>query len=183
MLAGKWSFRSPNFAAHSGQPISLIYQNFGLASFFWPKGGATALPKPLLRLILDTRVVVRRCRPGLSLLCTAETHVGSEEICRRGGKGRSAHGVLEGLNHYWMIQDPEGSAAVLTQFLNSLGRELSEATPAGIGCAIRWRKLPTNRRSRIAAGTALTKPPLRGRNSTTLLVGRASPGLTLVHLG
>jgi hypothetical protein len=61
-------------------------------------------------------------RPGLSLLCTADTYVGSGEIRRRAARRAGVRTeVLEGLNHYWMIQDPEGSAAVLTQFWNSLG--------------------------------------------------------------
>ncbi|OBF39060.1 alpha/beta hydrolase [Mycolicibacterium peregrinum] len=59
-------------------------------------------------------------RPGLSLLCTADTYVGSEEIRRRAaGRAGARTEVLDGLNHYWMIQDPERSAAVLTQFWES----------------------------------------------------------------
>jgi pimeloyl-ACP methyl ester carboxylesterase len=61
-------------------------------------------------------------RPGLSLLCTADTYVGSDEIRRRAAERAGARTeVLDGLDHYWMIQDPEGSAAVLTQFWNSVG--------------------------------------------------------------
>lgn len=61
-------------------------------------------------------------RPGLSLLCTADTFVGSEEIRRSAAKRAGARTeVLEGLDHYWMIQDPNGSAAVLRQFWESVG--------------------------------------------------------------
>jgi len=61
-------------------------------------------------------------RPGLSLLCTADTYVGSKEIRRRAaGRAGARTEVLEGLNHYWMIQDPAGSAAVLTRFWESVG--------------------------------------------------------------
>ncbi|MGE2719578.1 alpha/beta fold hydrolase [Mycolicibacterium celeriflavum] len=60
-------------------------------------------------------------RPGLSLLCTADTYVGSEEIRRRAADRAGARTeVLEGLDHYWMIQDPARSAAVLTQFWESV---------------------------------------------------------------
>jgi len=63
---------------------------------------------------------IAAARPGLSLLCTGDTYVGSEEIRRRAaGRAGARTEVLEDLNHYWMIQDPEGSAAVLTQFWNS----------------------------------------------------------------
>ena len=63
---------------------------------------------------------IAAARPGLSLLCTGDTYVGSEEIRRRAaGRAGARTEVLEGLNHYWMIQDPEASAAVLTQFWNS----------------------------------------------------------------
>jgi hypothetical protein len=61
-------------------------------------------------------------RPGLSLLCTADTYVGSDEIRRRAaGRAGARTEVLEGLNHYWMIQDPARGGAVLTRFWNSLG--------------------------------------------------------------
>lgn len=61
-------------------------------------------------------------RPGLSLLCTADTFVGSEGIRRSAAKRAGARTeVLEGLDHYWMIQDPKGSAAVLEQFWESVG--------------------------------------------------------------
>jgi pimeloyl-ACP methyl ester carboxylesterase len=61
-------------------------------------------------------------RPGLSILATEDTYVGSEEIRRRAAKRAGARTeVLEGLGHWWMIQDPAGSAAVLTRFWDSLG--------------------------------------------------------------
>ncbi len=61
-------------------------------------------------------------RPGLSLLCTADTYVGSEEMRRRAAQRAGAHTeVLEGLGHYWMIQDPARSAAALTKFWDSVG--------------------------------------------------------------
>ncbi|MCV7381648.1 alpha/beta hydrolase [Mycobacterium alsense] len=60
-------------------------------------------------------------RPGLSILATEDTYVGSEEIRRRAADRAGARTeVLEGLGHWWMVQDPAGSAAVLTRFWDSL---------------------------------------------------------------
>lgn len=60
-------------------------------------------------------------RPGLSLLCTADTFGGSDEMRRRAADRAGARtAVLDGLGHYWMIEDPAGSAAVLSEFWNSI---------------------------------------------------------------
>ena len=60
-------------------------------------------------------------RPGLSLLATKDTFVGSPEIRRRAADRAGARTeVLEGLGHWWMIEDPTGAAAVLTRFWDSL---------------------------------------------------------------
>lgn len=60
-------------------------------------------------------------RPGLSVLCPADTFVGSDEIRRRAADRAGARtAVLEGLGHYWMIEDPANSAAVLSEFWNSI---------------------------------------------------------------
>jgi pimeloyl-ACP methyl ester carboxylesterase len=60
-------------------------------------------------------------RPGLSLLATEDTFVGSPEIRRRAADRAGARTeVLEGLGHWWMIEDPTGAAAVLTRFWDSL---------------------------------------------------------------
>lgn len=59
-------------------------------------------------------------RPGLSLLATADTYVGSAEIRRRAADRAGARtAVLDGLEHWWMVQDPTAAAAVLTHFWKS----------------------------------------------------------------
>lgn len=60
-------------------------------------------------------------RPGLSLLATADPYVGSEEIRRRAASRAGASTeVLDGLDHWWMVQDPAGGAAALSRFWESL---------------------------------------------------------------
>ena len=60
-------------------------------------------------------------RPGLSVLATEDHYVGSPEIRRRAAERAGARTeVLEGLGHWWMVQDPVLSAAVLTRFWDSL---------------------------------------------------------------
>jgi pimeloyl-ACP methyl ester carboxylesterase len=60
-------------------------------------------------------------KPGLALLATADTYVGSEDIRRRAAERAGANSVvLEGLGHWWMVQDPARGAAALTDFWDSL---------------------------------------------------------------
>ena len=60
-------------------------------------------------------------KPGLSILATADTYVGSEEIRRRAAARAGARTeVLDGLGHWWMVQDPARGAAALTGFWDSL---------------------------------------------------------------
>jgi pimeloyl-ACP methyl ester carboxylesterase len=60
-------------------------------------------------------------RPGLSVLATEDHYVGSPAIRRRAAERAGARTeVLEGLGHWWMVQDPALSAAVLTRFWDSL---------------------------------------------------------------
>jgi pimeloyl-ACP methyl ester carboxylesterase len=60
-------------------------------------------------------------RPGLSVLATEDHYVGSPEIRRRAADRAGARTeVLEGLGHWWMVQDPALSADVLNRFWDSL---------------------------------------------------------------
>jgi pimeloyl-ACP methyl ester carboxylesterase len=60
-------------------------------------------------------------RPGPSILATEDTYVGSDEIRRRSADRAGARTeVLEGLGHFWMVQDPARAAAVLDRFWESL---------------------------------------------------------------
>lgn len=61
-------------------------------------------------------------KPGLSILATEDTYVGSESIRRRAaGRAGARTEVLDGLGHWWMVQDPARGAAALNQFWESLG--------------------------------------------------------------
>jgi pimeloyl-ACP methyl ester carboxylesterase len=61
-------------------------------------------------------------RPGLSLLATEDPYIGSDELRRRAADRAGARTeVLDGLGHWWMVQDPARGAAVLTHFWETLG--------------------------------------------------------------
>jgi len=61
-------------------------------------------------------------RPGLSILATEDDYVGSDAM-RRGAADRAGARteVLDGLGHWWMVQDPGQGAAALTRFWETLG--------------------------------------------------------------
>jgi pimeloyl-ACP methyl ester carboxylesterase len=60
-------------------------------------------------------------RPGLSILATEDSYVGSEAMRRHAAQRAGAQTeVLEGLGHWWMMQDPARGAAALTRFWEKL---------------------------------------------------------------
>jgi pimeloyl-ACP methyl ester carboxylesterase len=60
-------------------------------------------------------------RPGLSVSATDDPYVGSAEMRRRAADRAGARTeVLDGLGHWWMVQDPARGAAVLTGFWDGL---------------------------------------------------------------
>lgn len=60
-------------------------------------------------------------RPGLSILATEDSYVGSEAMRRRAAERAGAETeVLDGLGHWWMMQDPARGAAALTRFWKTL---------------------------------------------------------------
>lgn len=60
-------------------------------------------------------------RPGLSLLATEDHMVGTEPQRRRAaGRAGARTELLDGLGHWWMTQDPQRGADVLTRFWDSL---------------------------------------------------------------
>jgi pimeloyl-ACP methyl ester carboxylesterase len=62
-------------------------------------------------------------RPGLSLSATEDPFVGTDEMRRRAADRAGARTeVLDGLGHWWMVQDPVVGAAALTRFWESLER-------------------------------------------------------------
>jgi pimeloyl-ACP methyl ester carboxylesterase len=61
-------------------------------------------------------------KPGLSILATEDTYVGSDAIRRRAAERAGARTeVLDGLGHWWMMEDPARGAAALTRFWATLG--------------------------------------------------------------
>jgi pimeloyl-ACP methyl ester carboxylesterase len=61
-------------------------------------------------------------RPGLCVLATEDHYVGSVDIRRRAADRAGARvAVLEGLGHWWMLQDPVQGAAVIRDFLRDVG--------------------------------------------------------------
>ena len=61
-------------------------------------------------------------RPGLSLLATEDPYIGSVEIRHRAADRAGARTeVLEGLGHWWMVQEPARGAAALARFWEALG--------------------------------------------------------------
>ena len=60
-------------------------------------------------------------RPGLAILATEDHYVGSDELRRRAADRAGARTeVLDGLGHWWMIEDPVRGAEVLTRFWATL---------------------------------------------------------------
>jgi pimeloyl-ACP methyl ester carboxylesterase len=59
-------------------------------------------------------------RPGLALLPTEDHVVGTDEQRRRAAARAGARvEVLDGLGHWWMTEDPERAAALLSSFWSS----------------------------------------------------------------
>jgi pimeloyl-ACP methyl ester carboxylesterase len=62
-----------------------------------------------------------RARPGLAVLASEDPYIGSEETRRRAADRAGAHTeLLDGLGHWWMVQDPARSAATLSRFWESV---------------------------------------------------------------
>ena len=60
-------------------------------------------------------------RPGLVISATDDHYTGGEVLTRRSAERFGAQlAVLDGLGHWWMLQDPARGAAVLTAFFDSL---------------------------------------------------------------
>ena len=60
--------------------------------------------------------------PGLSIVATEDPYVGTDDMKRRAAQRAGARTeVLDGLGHWWMVQDPARGAKTLTDFWESLG--------------------------------------------------------------
>ena len=61
-------------------------------------------------------------RPGLVVVPTEDPYGGTVELRRRGAARAGAEAaVLDGLGHWWMVQDPDRAARVLSGFWAGLG--------------------------------------------------------------
>ncbi len=59
-------------------------------------------------------------RPGLAILPTEDSYVGTDEQRRRAAARAGARvEVLEGLGHWWMTEDPDRAASMLSSFWSS----------------------------------------------------------------
>lgn len=59
-------------------------------------------------------------RPGLAILPTEDSYVGTDEQRRRAAARAGARvEVLEGCGHWWMTEDPDRAASVLSSFWSS----------------------------------------------------------------
>ncbi len=66
-------------------------------------------------------IKIAAARPGLSVVATEDPFVGTDEMRRRAADRAGARTeVLDGLGHWWMLEDPDRSAAALTRFWGSL---------------------------------------------------------------
>jgi pimeloyl-ACP methyl ester carboxylesterase len=60
-------------------------------------------------------------RPGLCLLATEDHAVGTAQQCRRSALRAGAEVVeLQGVGHWWLVQDPAAGAAALERFWRSI---------------------------------------------------------------
>ena len=61
-------------------------------------------------------------RPGLSIVATEDPFVGTDEMRSRAADRAGARTeVLDGLGHWWMVEDPVRGAAALSRFWDSVG--------------------------------------------------------------
>jgi pimeloyl-ACP methyl ester carboxylesterase len=87
--------------------------------------GACMLPlyrsavQPVLAELAE-RLEAATARPGLAIVATENHGVGTDEQCRHAAARAGARvGVLEGLGHWWMTQDPRRAASLLNTFWSS----------------------------------------------------------------
>lgn len=65
-------------------------------------------------------------RPGLCLLATDDTSMGSDALRRRAAVRAGARvATLDGLGHWWLVQDPARGAGALRDFWASLDEAAS----------------------------------------------------------
>jgi pimeloyl-ACP methyl ester carboxylesterase len=61
-------------------------------------------------------------RPALVIIATEDPYTGGEVLARRSAQRFGADvAVLEGVGHWWMLQDPAAGAGALRAFFDTLG--------------------------------------------------------------
>ena len=59
-------------------------------------------------------------RPALVIIATEDPYTGGTELARRSAQRFGAEvAVLDGLGHWWMLQDPAAGAVALSSFLDA----------------------------------------------------------------
>lgn len=67
------------------------------------------------------RLPTARARPGLALVAADDHYVGTrEQAGEAAGRAGAAVTVLEGVGHWWMVQDPRAGATALQRFWDGL---------------------------------------------------------------
>jgi pimeloyl-ACP methyl ester carboxylesterase len=70
---------------------------------------------------LGQRLDMAAARPGLVIIATEDHYTGGEERARwAAGKAGAQVAVLNGLGHWWMLQDPASGASALRRFWDSI---------------------------------------------------------------
>lgn len=68
------------------------------------------------------RLPAASARPGLVIVPTEDTYTGAEALHRwTAGRAGADVAVLDGLGHWWMVQDPAAGAGALRRFWAGLG--------------------------------------------------------------
>jgi pimeloyl-ACP methyl ester carboxylesterase len=77
--------------------------------------------QPVMRQLGEDLPAAAR-RPGLVVVPTADHYGGTVELrCRGAARAGAEAAVLDGLGHWWMVQDPDRAARVLSGFWAGLG--------------------------------------------------------------
>jgi pimeloyl-ACP methyl ester carboxylesterase len=69
-----------------------------------------------------TELAAAERRPSLVIIATEDPHTGGEALARRSAERFGSRvAVLQGVGHWWMLQDPVQGAAALSAFWKGLG--------------------------------------------------------------
>ena len=122
-------------AASPKDQLAAAYQGFGMTAAAAQSCADAATPEmgrcilALYRSAAQPRMaawgrelVAAERRPALVIIPTEDHFTGGEQLARGyAGMIGADVAVLDGLGHWWMLQDPARGAAVLTRFWSTLG--------------------------------------------------------------